>query len=66
MGVKIPYDTGESKKNMGKCYADRYFQAGNCFYMFVAARCCTLRVSDISDLFFKSEYCVSKYKIVFI
>ena len=38
---------GKVKNNTGKWNADRYFLPGKC-YKYVAARCCTLRLSDIS------------------
>ena len=47
MNITISRFPGKVKKNTGKWHADRYFLPGKC-YKSVVARCCTLRLSDIS------------------
>ena len=59
--MKIPVSCEKlKKKNTGKGHANRYFPHGK-FYKSVAARCCTLWLSDISvsnwfTIYFKSEF----------
>ena len=43
----FPFPRESKKKHTGMWHADRYFAPGKC-YKSVVARCCTLRISDIS------------------